>query len=100
MRHCGDGDLADLPAEVGRAETAVLLQADASILTQQRTEEDSEAQSVGAVSPSSSSPPHVAAVQRGHVASLAVVGTSVLAAAHLADGGREHNLEPVHGSAP
>lgn len=34
-----DGDLAELPCEVWRAEAAILLQADASILTEQRTED-------------------------------------------------------------
>lgn len=59
---------------------------------------DSEARSMGAVSPSSSSSssPLTAAVQRGHVASLAVVDTSLRAAAHLADGRREHHLDPLH----
>lgn len=52
-----------------------------------------------AVSPSSSfSSLTAAAVQRGHVSSLAVVDTSLLAAAHLADGRREHHLDPLHSS--
>lgn len=63
---------------------------------------------MGAVSPSSSSSSAslyaaaaaaVAAVQRGHVASLAVVDAPLLAAAHLADGRREHHLDPLHAAA-
>lgn len=58
---------------------------------------DSESWSMWTVSPpsSSSSPHFTAAVQRGHVALLAVIDASTLAAAHLADGRREHHLEPL-----
>lgn len=35
----GQGQLAELPREVWRAETAILLQADAAVLTEQRTED-------------------------------------------------------------
>ena len=35
----GEGQLAELPSEVWRAETAILLQADAAVLTEQRTED-------------------------------------------------------------
>lgn len=64
---------------------------------------DSEAWSMGAVSPSSwcwssSAAAAAAAEQRGHVASLTVVDAAAEAAAHLADGRREHHPEPVHRS--
>lgn len=57
----------------------------------------SEARSAGAVPPASSplAAAAAAAVQRCHVASLAVVDTSVLAAAHLADRRRKHHLDPL-----
>lgn len=59
---------------------------------------DSEAWSMWVVSPSSSSSLTVAAVQRRHVASLAVVCTFALAAAHLADCRRKHHLDPLQPS--
>lgn len=56
---------------------------------------------MGAISPSSSSfssSSLTAAVQRGHIASLTEVDAALLVAAHLADGRREHHLDPLHAS--
>lgn len=58
---------------------------------------DSEARSVGAVSPPSSS--ITIAVQRGHVASFAEILTTLLAATHLTDGWYEHHPDPLCNSA-
>ena len=58
---------------------------------------ESEAGAVGAVTPAGGSlaAPAGAAVERGHVTSLAVVDAALRAAAKLADGRREHHLDPL-----
>lgn len=59
---------------------------------------DSEAWTMRVESPFCQS--SLCAVKRRHVAFLAAVDASVLVAEHLADGWREHHLDPLHSTSP